>query len=298
MYYRFAVCSNLVLAMGIIVCVSSGFAAEENPSNARRSGRPVTQWDVSASLLVLPDSGLHGTNFDVGLVDYSVKLGRNLAINEQLTVNVAGGYGLKHIDAEAAAGLPSDLHSLTLELGGSYKTSSQSFVTLKASPGLSSDFNGGGGNILRMPLLLLGGYNFENGFTAVGGFMYRFGFHSTQAIPAIGFSYQPNDRWRFDAIAPRPAITYNASRQIKLFVAGDFASDEYGINKKNHGAEVITYSDLKLSGGVTCQPIPPVRISAAAGYAFDRQFTFYDGFRTGQRLDNVPFFRISLDMGW
>ena len=51
-------------------------------------------------------------------------------------------------------------------------------------------------------------------------------------IPALGFSYQPNQYWRFDLVAPRPAITYFASRQLQLFVAGDFASDEYELKDR------------------------------------------------------------------
>jgi hypothetical protein len=77
-----------------------------------------------------------------------------------------------------------------------------------------------------MPALALGGYSFDNGFSVVGGLIYRFGSHDARLIPAIGFSYQTDNYWRFDIVAPRPTITYSASRQLQMFVAGDFASDE------------------------------------------------------------------------
>lgn len=288
----------IVLFMAILSIFHATHSFAEEKEQLSRTVRPITEWDASASITLLPGSNLHATNLDAAMEDYRLKLARNLKINDQLTLSIGGGYGLKHIDAPVAAHLPADLHALTLELGGSYRISSKSFVSLKASPGLYSDFDGSGGNETRMPLLLLGGYSFDNGFSTVAGFMYRFGYHSNRFIPAFGFSYQPNAQWRFDAVAPRPAVTYTASRQLKFFVAGDFASDEYGINGKTYHADVIKYSDYKLSGGVTYLPVPPVRISMAAGYAFDRQFSFYDGIRADQHLGSAPFFRLSFDAGW
>jgi hypothetical protein len=51
-------------------------------------------------------------------------------------------------------------------------------------------------------------------------------------------------------------------------------------------------------GGVDYLPRPGITCSAAVGYAFDRSFEFYDTTRTSLRIDNVPFVKLSLDIGW
>jgi hypothetical protein len=117
-------------------------------------------------------------------------------------------------------------------------------------------------------------------------------------MPALGFSYKPNESWRFDIVAPRPTITYSASHRLQLFVAGDFASDEYEVHDRMIGAKAIKYSDFKVLAGIGFLPSPEVKLSASIGYAFDRRFVFYDSFRSDLRLDDAPFFRVSLDVGW
>jgi hypothetical protein len=52
------------------------------------------------------------------------------------------------------------------------------------------------------------------------------------------------------------------------------------------------------AGGVDYLPTRQVKISGAVGYAFGRDFIFYDGNRPDMTLDNVPFVRLSLDLGW
>ena len=66
------------------------------------------------------------------------------------------------------------------------------------------------------------------------------------------------------------------------------------------GAKAIKYSDIKAMGGINYLPNPAVKISAAIGHTFDRKFVFYDGVvhRPDLRMDNVPFFKVSLDVGW
>ena len=119
-------------------------------------------------------------------------------------------------------------------------------------------------------------------------------------IPALGLTYQPNQSWKLDLVLPRPAVTYFASRQLQLFVAGDFTSDEYELKGRQFGAKAIKYSDIKAMVGVNYLPVPAVKISTAIGHTFDRKFVFYDGAlnRPDLRMDNVPFFKVSLDVGW
>ena len=297
MRFRYMVIIVLLCCISILE-TAQGLAAEEGKNGNSVLGETREEWNAQISLSHLPSSDLRGTPGDVGLTDYRLKIARNVRIDDRLMLTLGGGYGLKHIDSTPAAFLPQDLHALFIEAGVRYRINDRSFASVKLYPGIYSDFKELGGDDLRMPLLALAGYSFENGLSTVGGFAYRFGYHAGQLIPVLGFSYQPNRNWRFDLIAPRPGITYIASRQLQLFVAGDFASDEYQLKDRSLGAKAVKYNDYKAMGGVQYQPIAAVKITTSVGYAFERRFTFFDGNRPDLRVDDVPFVKVGLDVGW
>ncbi len=290
-----------ILVLAVVLVAGSCLAAEEGSATAKSDGPyggPSTDWNSQLSIGYFPSAGLQNIPADAEMTDYRIKLLRNITIHNDWTLSVGGGYGLKHIDASSLAALPQDLHALFLEVGAKYRINQRSFASLRLAPGFYSDFKDLGTDDLRMPIVALGGYNFENGFSVVGGFIYRLGYHSSSFIPAVGFSYQPDQYWRFDAIAPRPGITYIASRQFQLFVAGDFASDEYELHDRSLGAKVIKYSDFKAMAGFNYLPSSVIKISTTVGYAFERKFSFYDSTRPDLRMEDVPFFKVSLDYGW
>ena len=81
-------------------------------------------------------------------------------------------------------------------------------------------------------------------------------------------------------------------------MAGDFASDEYELKDRSLEAKAIKYSDYKAMAGVQYLPIPTVKLSTSIGYAFDRKIAFFDGNRADMRVDDVPFLKVLLEMGW
>ncbi|HEY3308028.1 MAG TPA: DUF6268 family outer membrane beta-barrel protein [Desulfuromonadaceae bacterium] len=297
---RFRATTILLAIIFLCIFVSEGDCAEQTPGSVERDqpvAPPVRAWNSQLSVGLLPSADIRNIPASAGIIDNRFRLTRSFKPDGNLTLTVGAGYGLKVIDS-TKAGLPEDLHSLFLELAAHYAIADRNFVMFKMFPGLYSDFKDIGGDDLRLPVLLLGGHSFDNGLTLVGGFAYRFGYHGSALIPALGFSYQPNERWRIDLVAPRPGVTYSASRQLRLFVAGDFASDEYELKDHSLGAKVIKYSDYKATGGVEYAPSTAVKLTGALGYAFDRRFDFYEGDRSRIRLDAAPFMKLSLDFGW
>jgi hypothetical protein len=288
----------ITVFMGLISVASADEKTSYDAASSPDKGTLPREWNGHVSFGYLPAADFHGIPGDAAISDYRLKISRSFKVDDKLTLSLGGGYGLKHLDASSVADLPQDLHALFMEVGANYRFSERAFASLRLSPGFYSDFKSLGSDDVRMPVLALGGYTFENGWSVVGGFIYRPWSRFTQFMPALGFSYQPNEYWRIDMVAPRPSITYSASRQLQLFVAGDFASDEYELEGQAFGAKAIKYSDFKVMAGVGISPVPALKISASVGYAFDRKFEFYDTLRSDLRLDNVPFFRVSLDVGW
>lgn len=291
------------LSAGVAACMITVFTVGCLAADGGEKGNPgdfsvPKNWSAQASIAYLPSAGVDNSTADVASTDYRLKLARNIRIDERLTLSFGGGYGLKHISADSQTHLPQDLHALFVETGATYRFNDRTFATVRLSPGFYSDFKDIGDDDLRMPVLALGGYTFDNGVSLIGGFIYRFGYQAGQYIPALGISYQPNQDWKIDLIAPRPALTYFASKRLQLFVAGDFSSDEYELKDRSLGAKALKYSDYKAMGGCTYLPLPDLKLSTSVGYAFERRFAFYDGNRSDMRIDDVPFFRVSLEMGW
>jgi hypothetical protein len=282
---------------------TSGVCAEQPGKSPVEKERPVpmkpsSDWNAQFTLGYLPSAELRGLNASAAISDYCIRLNRNFRLDSSTTLTVGGAYALKQIDAPAGAGLPQDLHSLTLETGVNYRISERSFASLRITPGFYSDFGNIGSDDVKMPVLALGGYSFDNGLTLVGGFVYRVGYHSTPFFPVIGLTYQPNPQWIFELVAPRPGLKYIPSRYFRLFLTGDFASDEYELKDRSSGAKAMKYRDYKLMGGVEYLPVSDTRLTGALGYAFDRSFEFYDGTRGNMRMDDAPFIKFSLDVGW
>lgn len=297
------VIAPVTLLSTLLFPCTRGFCADQRdvPTTGKEreaSLQTSLDWNAHLTIGYLPSADLRGINASAEIIDYRLRLSRNLRLDSSTTLTVGGAYALKHIDATAGAALPQDLHSMSLETGVSYRTSESSFASLRLSPGFFSDFGDIGSDDVKMPVLALGGYSFDNGFTLVGGFIYRVGYHSAPFFPVIGFTYQPDLRWSIELVAPRPGVKYIPSKQIRLFLAGDFASDEYELKDRSLGAKSLKYSDYKVMGGVEYLPFTDTRLTGAFGYAFDRSFEFYDGSRSNMRIDDVPFIKFSMDVGW
>jgi hypothetical protein len=268
------------------------------PDIAPAASRLAEGLSSQLSLSYLPAADLRGTTADAAMTDLRVRAARKVDIGSSVSLTIGGGYGLKHIDAPAAAALPSDLHSLFLDLGTTYRFDDRLSTGFYLYPGLFSDFGGVGSDDVRMPVMIYGTYKISREWTVTGGLIYRIGYHSANVIPAVGFSWQPNEIWRIDLLMPRPGVTYTHSRSIKVFAAGDFSSDEYQLHDRSYGADVIRYKDLKFTFGADYSPFSPLTLSASVGYAFDRKFDFYDGPRQRTRLDSVPFMKVSVGYSW
>ncbi|HIJ94944.1 MAG TPA: hypothetical protein HPP94_04255 [Desulfuromonadales bacterium] len=292
------------LALTLVLLLCNGALCADQLEASRAVSQPVGvrqprhDWNVQLNTIYLAPGNLSSMDADSSISDTRLRLTRNFRWDTATTLTIGGGYGIKHIDAPSSAKLPQDLHALSLETGLNYRINPRSFINLKIFPGLYSDFNEVGNNDIRMPLLALGGYSFENGVQVVGGFLYRVGYHSAPFLPILGLSYQPVPEWRIDLVMPRPGVTYIPSQQLRLFVAGDFTGDEYQIHDATVEADALKYRDLRIMGGFDYLPKPGITCSAAVGYAFDRSFEFYDSARNSLRINDVPFVKLSLDIGW
>ena len=72
--------------------------------------------------------------------EVDVGFGKRFSPNPRFELSTGLHYSLKNIDAPGDARLPTSLHRVAVNMGGSYRLNDNLTLGLMASPGLNSDF--------------------------------------------------------------------------------------------------------------------------------------------------------------
>lgn len=285
-----------ITACILIACSAPAFAQEVSDLQVKRPQRP--PWEVALSGTWLPDTDIRGSADELEMREVKFGLTRRFDGKRRLEFSTGINYTLRDIEAPASARLPDALHTLALQLGAEYRYSDKLTLAARISPGLSSDFEGTGGDDFRVPVSLQARYRVSSTLTTVTGLAYTGQSHSIPVLPVLGVSYLPSDRWSLTFGFPRTAAVYKFPHGTELFLAGEFSGGEYGIHTDEVGAEVLRYKDYRALLGAEFGILPGGRLAVSAGYAFGREFSFYEGDRGDLKLDNSPLARIEAKFQW
>jgi len=100
-------------------------------------------------------------------------------------------------------------------------------------------------------------------------------------LPIAGLIWVPNDKWRIEAIAPRPRIAHQfaggSRRQWWSYLAGEFGGNSYSILRATGEQDVATYQDLRMLVGIERKTVKGHNISWEAGYVFARHLEYKSG---------------------
>jgi len=125
-------------------------------------------------------------------------------------------------------------------------------------------------------------------------------------IPEVGVHWEPNDRWTFNLVFPKPEVDFHLNSRITMFanaegVGGTFRvgtnvgthtlGPNVGSTKYNNA--LLDYSEVRVGGGVRLQLFKNVRLETEAGSTVYRKFEYI---RFGQQTspNNAPFVETSL----
>jgi hypothetical protein len=281
----------------IVVATSSPAGAQEvSDLPVQRPQRP--PWEVLLGGTWLPDADIRGGDGELEMREVKFGFTRRFDGNGRLQFSTGINYTLRDLEAPTSARLPDSLHSLALQLGAEYRFSEKLTLAARLSPGLSSDFEGTGDDDFRVPVSFQAKYKVSSTLTTVTGLAYTGQSHSIPVLPVLGVTYLPSERWTLTFGFPRTAAVYKTPAGCEYFLAGEFSGGEYGIHTPGVGAEVLRYKDYRALLGAELPLFPGGRLAVSAGYAFGREFSFYEGDRDDLNLDNSPLARLEAKFQW
>ncbi|HCE69322.1 MAG: hypothetical protein A2X82_08845 [Geobacteraceae bacterium GWC2_55_20] len=274
-------------------------AEEQNGDVLSIAKRPQKSlWETSVETTWLPGSAIRGAGSDLSMVEVKAGFTKRFRINPKVELSTGVNYSLREIDAPETARLPGSLQTLSLNLGGEYHSSDSLTLGFRASPGVSSDFVSLNTNDIRLPVAFHATYQMSPKLSFIGGVAYTGQNHSIPVLPVIGVLYFPAEQWALALGFPRTGVIYKPDRKTEVFVAGEFSRGEYRLHDTSVGADIISYRDYRVLTGAEIQLFPFIRLGISGGYAFAREFVFYEGNRSKMYLDGAPFGRLVVKLFW
>jgi hypothetical protein len=262
---------------------------------------PRAPWEASIDGMWRPKSDSSDAGGKVGMSEEKARLGRTFRVTPRLSLTPEIIYSEIQVSAPSAARLPEALHSLSLGLRGDYQASRALSFSMLLAPGLEGDFRQINSDDIRVRVGFTGRYQLSDKLTLLGGLIYQEGYHRLPVLPIIGAIYRPDEKWTISLAAPSPGVTYAPTRDLSFHLGGEFSGGEYQLHEAALGAQVVRYRDFRVVGNTEFTIIARLKGELAAGYAFDREFVFYDVFdatRHDIKVDAGPFVRAGLKMHW
>jgi hypothetical protein len=294
-----------------LVTMSSALASESpdirdtqygNNSNSTSSLNTQVQppqWDILARTTVFVGSGI--SDYDGGsltMQEVDAGFSKKFSLNPRVELSTGLHYSLKNIDAPEDARLPTSLHRVSVNLGGSYRLNDDLTLGLMASPGLNGDFKVITSRDIRIPIGLHARYRVSQQLTLTGGVMYTIGNHELPVLPMIGAMYQPSEKWTFTLGFPRTGVMLKPNKATEYYLGAEFGGGEYRLHDSSIGANIISYRDYRAVTGIKWVLSPVIELGVAGGYSFGRKFVFQDGTRDDVDVHNTPFGRVELKFLW
>ena len=124
--------------------------------------------------------------------------------------------------------------------------------------------------------------------------------------PAAGVHWEPNDRWTFNLIFPKPEVDFHLNSRISLFANAEGLGGTFRVGRNvgtnslgpnvgstKYNNALLDYTEVRVGGGVRLQLFKNVRLETEAGSTVYRKFEYI---RFGQQTspNNAPFVETSL----
>jgi hypothetical protein len=233
----------------------------------------------------------------LGMVDFenSVMLGFPFPTRDMPLV-VTPGFDFHLLDgpdstAAAEADLPSRLYDIYMQVRWMAKVSERWSLTLAATPGYYTDFDGDNSDALRITGQALAIWEWRPQSQLIFGVVYLdrqdIGF-----LPAGGLIWTPNEDNRLELIFPRPRYLHRY-RVTSIYedwwsIGAEFGGGEWAIARADGTDDIVDIKDYRITAGVERKSIDYlVGMRAEIGYVFGRQIDYRSGTPTFDPSDSV-----------
>ncbi len=178
---------------------------------------------------------------------------------------------------------PEALSSLNAILATDFRWSDKDMVRLQVLPGLYTDFDEAHWNDVNFPFALAYTHIHSETFQWTLALSVN-AWRGSRIIPAPGFRWQINERWKLKALLPTPQIEYKAAPALHLSIGADFRGDTFRVGDRfgsHHGDAslnnaLVDYRETRIGAGFSWNIQPLLELNGQAGYLVERQFDYHN----------------------
>jgi hypothetical protein len=147
------------------------------------------------------------------------------------------------------------------------------------SPGIYGDYTFINADTWRYQGRGIAIYNWSATMQLIGGLAYL-DRDDIKFMPIGGVIWTPNPKWRFEILVPRPKVTnvlsQDGRRTWSTYLAGEFGGNTFSAELPDNTRNVITYSDLRLLGGIERKSAKGHSFYGEIGWVFNRKLDYRD----------------------
>lgn len=193
------------------------------------------------------------------------------------TLMVTPTVGIHHWNAPFFL-LPDYVYDLSTDLAWRMPIGERWRMNLGITPGLFTDGNDFGGDAFRIIGRALATYQWSDRLDLTFGAVYL-DREDIPAVPAIGFTWTPNDRWIVEANMPRPRIRYrlNDPKQDVAwwsYTSAALGGGQWSVELDDGTKDIVTQRQFALVWGIERRPSPYFSLFVEAGWVFGRRVEY------------------------
>lgn len=191
------------------------------------------------------------------------------------------GFDFHLLDGPAPVDLPPQLYDLYLQVRWLTKISERWSLTLAATPGYYTDFEGDHTNALRVSGQLMAIWEWRPQSKFIFGVVYL-DREDIPVLPAGGLIWTPNEDNRLELIFPRPRFLHRfratAVYEDWWYVGAEFGGGEWAIQRAAGFDDIVDLTDYRVTAGVERKSVDYlVGMRAELGYVFGREIEYQSG---------------------
>ena len=246
----------------------------------------LTPRDASGLFTQVVGGGLSLTEFDLRSTHGLRGVPPFVTVSPGLNVVLPDGPDTRDF-AAPGPDLNEGLWGVNAELMAFMPLSERWAAQVAVAPGVYSDFEAAGRDLVRVPGRVLGIYTHSprTQFTVGAVYLAR---DDVGWLPAVGMIHRPTDRTAIELILPRPRVIHRFWGTGKDdggfgYVAGELGGGMWSVRRSASGpirqgfADTATLSDLRLLGGLEVKRTGRLTWLAETGYVFNRQVEYQSG---------------------
>ncbi|HVJ86546.1 MAG TPA: DUF6268 family outer membrane beta-barrel protein [Caulifigura sp.] len=192
-------------------------------------------------------------------------------------VTISPQVGSHYFGSTSLDNIPDRTYDISVELTGGIPINDDWIIAGGISPGIFTDFEGGGGDLFRIPARVLAFYKYSETLKLGAGVLYL-DRPDVNVLPLVGLSYIPNDHFNAELWFPRPKVSWRYMKRPDferwIYVVGEFGGGAWNIRMDDGSNDQFAYRDYRAMVGIEQRAEEGFNWFAEGGLIFGRQLSF------------------------